>query len=214
MTFECNVCGKKFTLRHNRNKHRRIFHPEEAGVPVYSCQKCDFTTYSYYGLECHFRIDHLEVLHHLCHYCYIGYENADEYINHLEHHHGLPAWSTIAKPSPPTEEAFNGKLAIYQMTVEEHGLPDLFNAMVETKSQIKQLVRDRVRNEPQKVQFTALVELSKPALNDKEEEKTLEVHINSQVEIAYIVRISDETFFEMLETMMNVLTTFSAEGSG
>ena len=118
----------------------------------------------------------------------------NEFITHVESQHELPVWSNADVGFRPIVQAFDETLAIHQLDVDDHGIPDIFNVMITNKAHIERIVQDRVRKGPQKVQFNATVELFKPVNDDSEEQKRLEVHINSHVETNYSDGLKEETF--------------------
>ena len=96
--------------------------------------------------------------HRICSYCITAFDNSDSLYNHQEEVHGLPRPMRAEKNSlkKPTTTAINGSLKVYTILGNEE--EDLFEFMMDKKSEINSIILlNTVRNSP-KVQLCATID--------------------------------------------------------
>ena len=211
MSFSCKFCNAKFTFRTNRNRHQTNLNPDEAGVPVYRCQHCDFTTRDLRTLERYFRNRHNRLVK-CCLYCYIGFDSADRFAIHIRDQHGLPS-RTSETSRRPTESAFQGALQVFTIDGTEDD-QDLMQFMLNNRDIITDLIKSEVSNAAKKVQFVVSLDLYKGRNKNDNEEQAIEIFASSEMTTVYLNGLSNEDFFKMSSKMLNILFMFSSQGSG
>ena len=114
-----------------------------------------------------------------------------------------------------TEKVFDGVLKIYNISVDNNDI-DLLSFMRGKQNQNQNAIRLNTQLQPQKAQFCAAIELTKPV--DEESPNTSADHItifaNSKSQRVDFPGLSNEAFFEMIEQMILALNNFSSHGSG
>ena len=134
--------------------------------------------------------------------------------------HDLPVWTAGKEVDESggivaAEKAFDGVLKIYNISVDNNDI-DLLSFMRGKQNQIQNAIRLNTQLQPQKAQFCAAIELTKPV--DKESSKNSADHItifaNSKSQQVYFPGLSNESFSEMTEEMILALNDFSSHGSG
>ena len=85
--------------------------------------------------------------------------------------------------------------------------------LYQQKNQLQNLVREKVRDDPKKLQLTAELKLVKPKLNETSE-GTLTLFINSDCVPVYYFGITDEDYYRLMEQLTIRLFSFALHGSG
>ena len=144
----------------------------------------------------------------MCIYCGIGYDNCENFYQHLDEKHGLPPpIDTEREKMIPTESCLNGTLKVF--TISGSGETDFLQFMTDTKHQIDKLVAENVNQSAQKIQLVAKVELSKPTNGDE-----TSIFVRSQMLPIFGTSIPQDMYLAMVDKMINTLFTFTASGSG
>ena len=191
MSFSCKFCNAKFTFRTNRNSHHTNLHPDEAGVPVYRCQHCDFTTRDLRTLERQFGNRHNPLLK-CCLYCYIGFDSADRFATHIRDQHGLPSRNSETSRRP-TESVFQGALQVFTIDGTEDD-QDLMEFMLNNRDIITDLINSEVSNAAEKVQFVVSLDLYKEKNENDNEEQAIEILASSEMTTVYLYGLSNKDF--------------------
>ena len=85
--------------------------------------------------------------------------------------------------------------------------------MTTQRDEINDIIEQKTLNEgPQKVQFSAKLSLHKEA-RDNGEASDIDIYANSEMTPVHH-RLSNETFFHMVEKMLTVLFVFASNGNG
>ena len=163
--------------------------------------------------------NHLSFRPRYCLYCNNVFVDDSSYIEHMKKFHGLPIWTAGGKVDESgeivaTEKAFDGVVKIYNISVDNNDI-DFLSFMRGKQKQIQNAIRFNTQLQPQKAQFCATIELTKPL--DEESPKILADHItifaNSKSQRVDFPGLSNESFFEMTEQMILALKNFSSHGS-
>ena len=156
------------------------------------------------------------------HCCYCNNFNGDttDYINHFETFHNLPVNFVPKKVQDiekstgykQVESAFDGSLQTFQLDRKILSI-DLFEMLYQQKNQLQNLVREKVRDGPKKLQLTLDLKLVKPKLNETSED-TLTIFISSDRVPVYFFGITDEDYYRLMEQLTTRLFSFATHGSG
>ena len=215
MVFNCKYCSATFANRGNQSRHGHRYHPDEVGLPVFTCCICTFTCRKLSELEQHMRTCHQKFTN-CCRSCYMGFNDTRLFAQHMSSLHSLPVFGDQFQPTQaPAETAFNGTLQSYHLPPSPtQANTDLAQFMLQHKPQIDSLIEQKLSQGSQKVQFSAHLQLRKPSQNEDQEDELIEIYANSLMTPVYSQGLSSETFWTMVERMMIVLTTFASNGSG
>ncbi len=95
-TYDCDICGKTFTLNYNLNRHKRTKHPNTAGHMIHDCDICGKTFTMDYNLNRHKRMKHPNTAGHMtkmrqtqsnkCQYCSKVYPCYSALVSHMTKH--------------------------------------------------------------------------------------------------------------------------------
>ena len=111
-----------------------------------------------------------------------------------------------------TESAFRKSLQFYRI-VDSNNTVGLLDFMTAQRDEISDIIEQKTLNEgPQKVQFSAKLSLHKEA-RDNGEASDIDIYANSEMTPVHH-RLSNETFFHMMEKMLTVLFVLASNGSG
>ena len=215
MVFNYKYCSATFANRGNQSRHEHRYHPDEVGLPVFTCCICTFTCRKLSELEQHMRTCHQKFTN-CCRSCYMGFNDTRLFAQHMSSLHSLPVFGDQFQPTQaPVETAFNGTLQSYHLPPSPtQANADLAQFMLQHKPQIDSLIEQKFSQGSQKVQFSAHLQLRKPSQNEDQEDELIEIYANSLMTPVYSQGLSSETFWTMVEKMMIVLTTFASNGSG
>ena len=89
--------------------------------------------------------------------------------------------------------------------------------MLSEKPQIENFLREKLSNGPQKIQFCAKVQLHKPHRCEEggsTDDERFEIYANSLMTPVLNDRKSNETYLNMMDKKLTVLSTFASSGSG
>ena len=111
-----------------------------------------------------------------------------------------------------TETVFRGSLQIYQLKRKITSI-DLLELLGKEKSRIQNLITEKTRDGPKKVQWTTELKLVKPRLNEGSQE-AITIFTNSDCVPVYFFGISDDDFYRLIEQLASALYTFASHGSG
>ena len=215
MGFQCRYCDSILSTKENRSRHEHKFHPDEIGLPVYQCSLCEFTCRKISLLEEHMKTAHQRFTN-CCQSCLLGFNDCHLYVPHMTSVHHLPVLGEQFQPrDTPLESAFHGVLRSFESTAAEES-NDLENFMRIQKPKIDTLISEHLTQGPQKVQLCAKLRLVKVMYDepDMPEDDRIEIYANSLMTPVYANGLSDEAYWQMVENMMSVLTTFNSLGSG
>ena len=91
---------------------------------------------------------------------------------------------------------------------------DLQAFMKFKQEQIQELIDQKLTAGPQKVQFSAELQLLKQFREPDEDDERITIFANSLMTPVYAEGLSNDSFVEMVEKMPAVLFTFASSGSG
>ena len=111
-----------------------------------------------------------------------------------------------------TETAFSGSLQTYHLKRKSTSI-DLLELLGKEKSRIQNLIREKTRDAPKKVQLTTELKLVKPRLNEGSQE-AITIFTNSDCVPVYFFRLSGDDFYRLIEQLASALYTFASHGSG
>ena len=112
----------------------------------------------------------------------------------------------------PHSSAFRKSIQSYSI-VDSNNTIGLVDFMTTQRDEINDIIEQKTLNEgPQKVQFSANLSLHKDAL-DNGEASNIDIYANFEMTLVHH-RLSNETFFHMMEKMLTVLFVFASNGSG
>ena len=88
----------------------------------------------------------------------------------MNKNHGLPVWDADPENKQNlailhSERTFGGVLKTFDIPVEEHEI-DLLSFMRSERDEIENIVQLNTQNHAQKLQFSALVQLTKPSTDE------------------------------------------------
>ena len=168
----------------------------------------------------HFLQKHGHVIENHCCYCNKVYGDFFKYLNHIEYDHGLPT-----KFSPRNNEdierntgyrqvetAFGGSLQTYQLKRNITSI-DLLELLGKEKNQIQNLIREKTRAGPKKIQLTTELKLIKPKINDDSQD-SITIFTNTNFVPVYFYGLTDDEYYHLMEQLISALVTFASHGSG
>ena len=219
-TETCTICNKKLSDKRSLRRHKQTVHKQYKENNSFVCHACGFERSGVIEMENHMREKHLSFRPRYCLYCNKLFVGDSSYVQHMNKVHGLPIWNSDAKIDTSgeifaTEKAFGGVLKIYDISVDNNDI-DLLSFMRGKQNEIDNVIRLNTQTQPQKVQFCAIVELTKPV--DEETPQAAVEHItiftNSKAQRVEFPGLNNECFSEMTEQMIIALNNFSSHGSG
>ena len=115
MVFNCNFCSAIFAKRGNQSHHEHRYHPDEVGLPVFTCCICTFTCRKLSELQQHMRTFHQKFTNY-CQSCYMGFNGTRLFAQHMSSLPSLPVFGDQFQPTrAQAETAFNGALQSYHL---------------------------------------------------------------------------------------------------
>ena len=165
-TDKCTVCNKELSGRRSLRRHKKTVQKKYVKNNSFLCHECGYERSRVIELENHMRENHLSFRPRCCLYCNKIFLDDSSYIEHMNKVHSLPVWTAGAKTDESegivaTEKAFDGVLKIYIISVDNKDI-DLLSFMRSKQNEIQNAVQLNTRFQPQKVQFSATIELTKP----------------------------------------------------
>ena len=217
MIFACRYCDSVLSTRGNRSRQETKFHPDEMKLPTYHCSLCEFTSRKMSELEQHMRTQHSRFTN-CCRSCQLGFNSSHLYAQHARSVLSIPVFGAEFQPNqPPDQSAFNGSLQSYsrEPTDDEMVLARDLQAFMKIKQKrIQELIDQKLSAGPQKVQFSAELQLLKHFREPDEDDERLTIFANSLMTPVYAEGLSNADFSSMVEKMLAVLFTFASSGSG
>ena len=219
-TDKCTVCKKKLSSKFILRRHKQTVQKQYIENNSSVCHECGYEGNSVIELENHMRENLLLFRPRCCLFCNIFFLDDSSCSEHTNKFHGLLVWSAAEKLANQgkffaTEKTFDGVLKIYSISVDNNDT-DLLSFFRGKQNQIKNAIRFNIQLLPQKAQFCATIELTKPV--DEESPKTSAHHIkifaNSKSQRVDFPGLSKESFSEITEQMILALNNFSSHGSG
>ena len=138
----------------------------------------------------------------------------------MNKNHGLPVWDADPENKQNlgvlhSEQAFGGVLKTYDIPVGELEI-DLLSFMRSKRDEIENIVQLNTQNHAQKLQFSALVQLTKPSTdeNTSSQPDQIKLYINSKMQRVDFTGLSKPCFAGMVEQMLLPLNNFASHGSG
>ena len=134
--------------------------------------------------------------------------------------YGLPVWTTDARIDAScgivaNEKAFDGDLKLCSISVDNNDV-DLLSFMRCKKNEIQHFICLNTYIQPQKIEFGATIELTKPV--DEETSITLVDHkkifVMLKKQLVVSPGMNDACFSDMTLQIMRALRNFSTQGSG
>ena len=116
MVFNCKNCSATSANRGNQSRHEHRYHPDEVGLPVFTCCICTFTCRKLSELEQHIRTCHQKFTN-CCRSCYMSFKDTRLFVQHMSSLHSLLVFGDQFQPTQaPAETAFNGTLQSYHLS--------------------------------------------------------------------------------------------------
>ena len=146
----------------------------------------------------HFLQKHGHRIANHCCYCNIVFGDSANFLNHAEIFLSLPTQfkqkenvdMERSSGYEKTETAFRGSLQTYQLKRKIISI-DLLELLGNEKSRIQNLIGEKTRDGPKKVQLTTELKLVKPRLNEGSQE-AITIFTNSDCVPVYFFGISDD----------------------
>ena len=184
------------------------------------CDECAFANEKVVELGTHMRQQHNSTHPRYCLYCNKFFTDNLKYMEHINKNHGLPVWDADSENNQNlgilhSEQAFGGVLKTYDIQVGEHEI-DLLSFMRSKRDEIENVVQLNTQNQAQKLQFSALVQLTKPS-NDENvssQPDRIKLYMNSKTQRVDFTGLSKSCFAGMVEQMLLALNNFASHGSG
>ena len=220
MSVQCDICFKTYSSARNLRRHKQNIHRVHPQVKPFLCSDCDIENTSLVSIKNHFLQKHgHRIVNHCC-YCNVVFGDSAKSLNHAEIFHSLPTQFKqkenvdIERSSgyEKTATAFRGSLQTYQLKRKIKSI-DLLELLGKEKSRIQNLIREKARDGPKKVQLTTELKLVKPQLNEGSQE-AITIFTNSDCVPVYFFGISDDDFYRLIEQLASALYTFASHGSG
>ena len=110
------------------------------------------------------------------------------------------------------ETAFGGSLQTYQLKRNITSI-DLLELLGKEKNQIQNLIREKTRAGPKKIQLTTELKLIKPKINDDSQD-SITIFTNTNFVPVYFYGLTDDEYYHLMEQLISALVTFASHGSG
>lgn len=208
--FPCQICLKEFKNKSSLTRHERAFHKLSSRQSLFNCNECSVSLTSLALISKHCETDHGSRVAKFCIYCNTVFISLQSYFNHVHEMHGLPPSVLSQSCVQPSASACSGALNVYNLPIDDQEV-DLLHYMISQRTTIFEIISQNVRNNAYKVQFSAVVSLIKPDGND---EKHLDVFLNTNMVPVFFDGLSDENFLDMAQQMISTLNVFATYGSG
>ena len=167
---KCTVCPKTLSDKRSLRRHMQVVHKHYVQTNKFVCDECAFANEKNVELEAHMNQQHNSTRPRYCLYCNQFYTDSLKFMEHMNKNHGLPVWDADPENKQNlgilcSEQAFGGLLKTYDIPVGEHEI-DLLNFMRCKRDEIENIVQLNTQNHAQKLQFSALVQLTKPSTDE------------------------------------------------
>ena len=164
--------SKLIVLRETCGDTSKIY-TEYIQVKPFLCSDYDFENTSLVSIKNHFLQKHVHSIVNRCCYCNIVFGDSAKSLNHAEIFHSLPTQFKqnenvdVERSSSyeKTETAFRRSLQTYQLKRKITSI-DLLELLGKEKSRIQNLIREKTRDGPKKVQLTTELKVVEPRLNE------------------------------------------------
>ena len=213
MGLQCTECSIQLSDRRSLKKHMKRKHNIFPDVLTFSCSQCSANENSLLLLRKHSITNHQKPVVKICYSCRIGFQSKTDYANHVNNEHGLPIYDMAPEdinPVKPTATSINGSINYYEITPESTSL-DIMEYLFAKRKEISDIVRKHTNQYPQKMQLTVELSLTKPVA---EETERVTVYFNTETVSLYHTGLSDETYTELVDSIVTKLVSFSSHGSG
>ena len=201
-------------------------HKQYVQTNRFESDECAFAHEKVIELETHMIQQHNKKHPRYCLYCNKFYVDNLKYMEHMNKNHGLPVWNAVWKNSRtwqnnpssgilPSEQAFGGVLKTYDIPVGEQEI-DLLSFLRSKQDEIENVVQLNTQNSAQKLQFSALVQLTKPTSDETVDSQPdrIQIYINSKMQRVDFTGLSKSCFAGLIEQMLLSLNNFASHGSG
>ena len=216
----CTICQRKLVDKCSLRRHMQTVHKQYVQTNRFECDECAFAHEKVIELETHMIQQHTSKHPLYCLYCNKFYVDNLKYMEHMNKNHGLPVWNADLENNPssgilPSEQAFGGVLKTYDIPVGEHEI-DLLSFMRSKQDEIEKVVQLNTQNSAQKLQFSALVQLTKPTSDENinSQPDRIKIFVNSKMQRVDFTGLSKSCFAGMVEQMLLSLNNFASHGSG
>ena len=149
-----------------------------------------------------------------CRACHLGFNSSHLFAQHARSVHSIPVLGAEFQPTQtPDQSAFNGSLQAYSIepTDDEMVLARDLQAFMKFKQvRIQELIDQKLLAGPQKVQFSAELQLLKQFREPDEDDECITIFANFLMTPLYAEGLSNADFSAMVEKMF----TFASSGSG
>ena len=216
----CIICQKKLADKRSLRRHMQTDHKQYVQTNQFVCDECAFAHEKVIELDTHM-IQQRNTKHpRYCLYCNKFYADNLKYIEHMNKNHGLPVWNADLENNPssgilPSEQAFGGVLKPHDIPVGEQEI-DLLSFMRSKQDETENVVQLNTQNSAQKIQFSALVQLTKPTSDETVDSQPdrIQIYINSKMQRVDFTGLSKSCFAGMIEQILFSLNNFASHGSG
>ena len=202
MIFACRYCNSVLSFRGNRSRHETKFHPDQMKLPIYHCSLSEFISRKMCEVEQHMRTERSRFTN-CCRTFHLGFNSWHFYAQHARSVHSIPVFGAEFQPTqPPNHSAFNGSLQSYSIepTDDEMVLARDLQAFMKFKQErIQELIDQKLSAGPQKVQFSAELQLPKQFREPDEDDERITIFANSLMTPVYAEGLSNDNFVEMME---------------
>ena len=216
----CTICQKKLVDKRSLRRHMQTVHKQYVQTNRFVCDECAFAHEKVIELETHMIQQHNTKHPRYCLYCNKFYVDNLKYMEHMNKNHGLPVWNADLENNPssgilPSKQAFGGVLKTYDIPVGEQEI-DLLSFLRSKQDEIENVVQLNTQNSAQKLQFSALVQLTKPTSDETVDSQPdrIQIYINSKKQRVDFTGLSKSCFAGMIEQMLLSLNNFASHGSG
>ena len=110
------------------------------------------------------------------------------------------------------EKGFGGLLQTYQLKRNITSI-NLLELLGKEKNQIQNLIREKARAGPKKLELTTELKLIKPKINDDSQD-SITIFTNTNIVRVYFHWLTDNEYYHLMQQLISAVVTFASHGSG